>query len=464
MGIFSAINTAITGMNAQSTALEHISANIANSKTTGYKRTETSFSELVQESYPTSQALGVTKVISRATNDIQGQIENSDTTTHFAVNGDGYFIVSQQQSSVDGKPVFGNDNLYTRRGDFELDTNGYLVNSSGYFLRGLALNPDTGNQSGSVPDLIQISGDFLPAKPTTEIKYTLNLPSQPRTAAQDANIPNSELLNTASFAQNPTIAGTGIVTGADSQDFINQSISGGSVTTYNATGIPINLEIRWAKTDSAQYVGETDPTVTHSDKWEMFYLNDTTATGTAPAWTNTGKEYAFGADGKLSPAINSIVLSNVAVNGVDLGNVTIDHSNGTVSQYASTSGTARTFVEQNGYAAGEFLAVNLTEDGRINANYSNGRAIPIAAVSLASFASDSNLAKTDGGAFRQTTASGAPTINNLAGIVGNALESSNTDIADEFSKLIVTQQAYSANTRIVSTGDKMMQETLNMVR
>ena len=461
MGIFSAINTAITGLNAQSTALEHISANIANSQTTGYKRTETSFSELVQESYPTSQALGVTKVLSRATNDIQGQIENSDTATNFAVNGDGYFIVSQQQGSVDGKPVFNNDNLYTRRGDFELDTNGYLVNSSGYFLRGLALNPDTGNQSGSVPDLIQITGDFLPAKPTTEIKYTLNLPSQPATAAQDANIPGSELLNLASFGQNPTIAGTGIVTGNDAQDFINQSISGGSTTTYSATGTPINLEIRWAKTDS---VDSTAATSTNTDKWEMFYLADTDATGSATAWKNSGQEYVFGADGTLNPAIPSVQLSDVSVNGVDLGDLTIDHSNGTVSQYATTDGTARTFVEQNGYAAGEFLAVNLSEDGRINANYSNGRAIPIASVSLASFASDSNLAKTDGGAFRQTTASGAPVINNLAGIVGNALESSNTDIADEFSKLIVTQQAYTANTKIVTTGDEMMKETLNMIR
>jgi len=456
MGIFSAINTAITGMNAQSTALEHISANIANSKPTRYKRTETAFAELVQESFPTSQALGVTKVISRATNDIQGQIENSGIGTNFAINGDGYFIVSDQKGSVDGKPVFGSDNLYTRRGDFELDQNGYLVNSSGYFLRGLLLNPDTGNQSGSIPELIQITGDFLPAKATTEIKYSFNLPSQPSTAAQDNAVPNSELLNPASFAQDPTIAGGGIVTGDDAQDFINQSISGGAVTAYNATGIPVNLEIRWAKTDSVQKGG--------TDKWEMFYLVDSKATGTAPAWKNAGTEYVFGTNGRLSPAIDSITLSNVKVDGVDLGTITIDHTGGTVSQYASSDGTARTYIGQNGYAAGEFQAINLTEDGNINANYSNGRSIPIAAVALASFASDSNLAKTDGGAFRQTTESGALTISTQGNIVANALESSNTDIADEFSKLIVTQQAYSANTRVVSTGDKMMQETLNMVR
>ncbi len=456
MGIFSAMNTAITGLNAQSTALEHISNNIANSQTIGYKRTETSFAELVQESDPRKQALGVVDATSQATNNIQGQVQNSDSETHFAINGDGFFIVSEQQATVDGKPVFGADNLYTRRGDFELDKNGYLVNSSGYYLQGLALNPDTGNQKGSVPELVQISGDYLPAKKTSEIDYTLNLPSFPKTAAVDPAVANSELLNTASFTADPTVAGTGTVIGSDTQDFIDQSISGGSVTTYDATGVPANIEFRWAKTDSVQAGG--------SDKWELFYLSDTSATGASTAWTNSGQVYAFGTDGKLSPAIDNITLSSVTINGLSIGDIKVDHTSGVVSQYASVDGTARTKVSQDGYTAGEFKSIKLTEDGRINANYSNGRSIPVSSISLATFPSTNNLAKTDGGAFRETSASGDPVYSTFGAIVSNALESSNTDIADEFSKLIITQQAYAANTRIVSTGDKMMQETLNMVR
>ena len=459
MGIFSAMNTAITGLNAQSTALEHISNNIANSQTVGYKRTETSFAELVQESNPRNQALGVVAATSRATNDVQGQTQNSSTETHMAINGEGFFIVSERQATVDGEPIFGNENLYTRRGDFELDTNGYLVNSSGYYLKGLSLNPDTGNQSGSVPELIKVSGDFLPAKPTTEIDYTLNLPSQPVTASVDPSVPNSELLNVASFGQNPLSTGTtptGIVLGADAQEFIDQSISGGSVTSYNATGVPVNIEFRWAKTDSVAAGG--------TDSWELFYLADTDAGAAETAWKNSGQAYAFGADGKLSPAIDSITLSAVSVNGVDIGDMTMDHTSGEVTQYATVDGTARTSVSQNGYTAGEFVSVSLSDDGRINANYSNGRTLPISSVGLASFASANNLAKTNGGGWRETSSSGAPNISALGSIVSSALESSNTDIADEFSKLIITQQAYAANTRIVSTGDKMMQETLNMVR
>lgn len=455
MGIFSAMNTAITGLNAQSTALEHIANNIANSQTPGYKRTETSFGEMVQESNPRNQALGVVGANSRATNSVRGQTQNSDLPTHFAINGDGYFIVSEQQGTVDGEPIFGADNLYTRRGDFELDANGYLVNSSGYFLRGLSLNPDTGNQTGSVPELIKVSGDYLPAKATTEIDYTLNLPSNPSVDAANPSIPNSELLNLGSFNNDPTAGGAGFVQGQDVSDFIDQSIAGGSVTAYNSTGVPADIEFRWAKTDSVGNGG--------SDTWEMFYLSDTTATGTAPAWVNAGQEYIF-TNGILTPAIDNITLTGVSINGLSLGNLQLDHTSGQVTQYATNDGNARITAKQNGYTAGEFTSISLSDDGRINANYSNGREIPIALLSLATFPSENNLAKTNGGAFRETSASGAPSYTTNTAIVAEALESSNTDIADEFSKLIVTQQAYAANTRIVSTGDSMMQETLNMIR
>ena len=74
------------------------------------------------------------------------------------------------------------------------------------------------------------------------------------------------------------------------------------------------------------------------------------------------------------------------------------------------------------------------------------------------------LQKIDGGAFAETMDSGPPILGATGKITGSSTEASNTDIATEFSKLIVTQQAYSANTRIVSTGDQMMQETLNMKR
>lgn len=456
MGIFGAMNTAITGLGAQSTALEHISNNIANSQTTGYKRTETSFQELVQESNPKAQALGVVAASSRPTNDVQGQLQSSDVATHFAINGDGYFIVGERTGTVDGNPVFSEENIYTRRGDFTLDANGYLVNSSGYFLKGVEINPDTGNEAGSIPDLIKVSDGYLPAKVTTEIDYVLNLPSEPGTAAFDNNIPNSELLNEADFTSDPTVAGTGIVIGDDAQLFIDRSISGGAVTAYNPKGTPVNMEIRWAKTDSVTNGG--------SDSWEMFYLSDPDATGTDTAWVNSGQTYVFNDSGTLDPIINSNTLSAVTIKGVVLGDIEIDHSSGDVTQYASSEGSARTSISQNGYTASEFVSIGMSDDGRIMAKYSNGRELPIANVTLASFKANGSLAKINGSAFRETPESGNPVFNASGSVSAQALEASNTDIADEFSKLIVTQQAYAANTRIISTGDEMMQETLNMIR
>jgi flagellar hook protein FlgE len=88
----------------------------------------------------------------------------------------------------------------------------------------------------------------------------------------------------------------------------------------------------------------------------------------------------------------------------------------------------------------------------------------MAEILLANFNADNQLKRLDGGAFEATSESGVPNYGAPGEIIGKALEGSNTDIADEFTKLIVTQQAYAANTRIVTTSDQMLQETLNMVR
>jgi len=98
------------------------------------------------------------------------------------------------------------------------------------------------------------------------------------------------------------------------------------------------------------------------------------------------------------------------------------------------------------------------------ASYSNGRAIDIAEIPLVSFLGENALKRLDGGAFEATTESGPAIFGASGSIVGSSLEGSNTDIADEFTKLIVTQQAYAANTRIVTTADQMLQETINMIR
>ena len=106
----------------------------------------------------------------------------------------------------------------------------------------------------------------------------------------------------------------------------------------------------------------------------------------------------------------------------------------------------------------------MSGNGRIVGTYSNGRAVDLAEVSVVRFNDPNALQKADGGAFYATQGSGEALIGGGIDIVAAALEGSNVDIADEFSKLIITQQAYSANTRIVTTADEMLTEALNMVR
>src|ERR1700757_2077422 len=106
MGIFGALTTAVTGLRAQSFALENVSGNIANSQTTAFKRIDTSFEDLIPDGDPSRQLAGSVVANSRATNNVQGDLQTSTVGTYMAVNGDGFFVVQKPSSVVDGRPVF----------------------------------------------------------------------------------------------------------------------------------------------------------------------------------------------------------------------------------------------------------------------------------------------------------------------------------------------------------------------
>lgn len=586
MGIYGALATAVTGLRAQSFALENISGNIANSQTTGYKRIETSFLDLIPDAPLKAQVPGAVVAQSRATNQDTGDITSASVDTFMALNGNGFFVVEEKIGQNDGNAVFGGASYYTRRGDFDIDRQGYLVNGAGYFLKGLPIDAATGNISGSVPEVIQLSNSFLPAQTTSRINYQLNLPQLPQPAAYDPGAPNSELLDPANFVTLPadvtatasgaaltggnaastvmadgesltlTVGGTPVVfdffdsgggayaggnigidvaagvtitaalaavqaglqgsgvTGTgdatvainggnlevtlgtnttasfaatdgttglglgagpfapvdqsltnqvpfveaqDNDQFISNSIAGGAITVYASNGSPVNIQLRWAKVNSESFGGQ--------DRWNLFYLEDSAATGTSPMWRNSGVDYDFDTAGSMSPDIASTTLTGLTVNGVTIGDVTLQHNSGGVTQFADANGTSQvTSLSQNGFAAGEFLSVTINEAGRVVASYTNGQQVELAQVVVANFNAANSLKRLDGGLFAATSESGEAILGTGGGILGGSLESSNTDISEEFTKLIVTQQAYSAGTRIVSTADEMLQEALNMVR
>jgi flagellar hook protein FlgE len=558
---------------------------------------------------PSKQVAGGVTAHAQATITTQGTISASTVATNMAITGDGFFSVQKPTGIVDNVPVFNGVTDYTRRGDFQLNANGNLVNGAGYYLMGVLTDHKTGNPLGSVPTVLQFQNNFVPAQATSAIQYGANLPTQPNTVASSTAASGSLLsfggLNPSDFASNPlpigtpptpysdatitgtavnnqnstpvpitaatklsgtspsdslttsfaagdtitvgtapattititaagtglqdathvraddtvgdlltaiggatgvapTInattgaitfhtgtaqnlsitstspaftalgftspvtkarngggtAGTGVVIGNDISTFTNESISGGAVTAYNAAGTPVNLQLRWAKTDSAS-LGSG-----HTDSWNLFYQTDPNATGTQTAWVNTGTTFTFASDGSLSaPGGSGITINNVNVGGQSLGSVAFNLTSGALTQYASTSGSVTiNTITQNGYAAGQLRSVAVSNDGLVVGTFSNGQNLDLASVTLSHFNGTNYLKALDGGAYAVTDQSG-PAIAGASGTIsGSSLEGSNTDIADEFTKLIVTQQAYSANTKVITTANSMVQDLLNVLR
>ncbi|WP_438278490.1 flagellar hook-basal body complex protein [Nitrobacter sp.] len=622
MGIFDALNTSVGGLQAQSFALQNISGNIANAQTTGYKGIATAFSDLIPDSTtPNRQVAGGVTAYSTATITSQGTVSASTVGTYMAITGDGFFNVQSPTGRVDNKPEFSGVTYYTRRGDFQVDANGNLVNSAGYYLMGVPVDPKTGNPLGNVPQVLQFQNNFVPAQATTTLQYAANLPAVPTTLSSStaaagtitaagglnpsdfttnfnplvvgtpapaytdatktgspvtnqiappvkitantklsgapgtdslsdptaspatgfvagdqitvdgqtiefydsgaggsagsaanttyldlANAKVGDVLNAIQAATGvaPTIdtstgaitlhsgttqdlavasssagwsalgfgspvnvqrggggtPGAGVVIANDQTMFQQESISGGAVTAYDATGTAVNLQLRWAKTDSASLGAG------HTDTWNLFYQANPNATGTQAAWVNVGTNFTFGPNGQLSsPVGSSITVPNVKVGTQSLGNLTLNVGSGGLTQYASSGGNATVnAINQNGYAAGQLQSVAVNNDGIVVGTFSNGQNLSLAQVSLSHFNGTNYLKALDGGAYAVTDESG-PAIAGAAGhISGSSLEGSNTDIADEFTKLIVTQQAYSANTKVITTANSMVQDLLNVLR
>lgn len=603
MGIFDALNTAVGGLQAQSFALQNISGNIANASTVGYKGIDTAFEDLIPDALtPQEQVAGGVIAQAQQTITTQGTVSASTVATNIAINGDGFFDVQKPTGIVDGSPTFNSVTDYTRAGDFQVNSQGFLVNSAGYFLMGVDVDPKTGNPTGNVPTVLQFDNNFVPAQATTAIQYAANLPTVPVTEASPnavaGTITAAGGLNQADFGvNNPVVAGTpaqpfvngsvtgntaqtaaatdivsttplstlptaitggnvvvngttitfsnsattttppynidttggtignllttidsitgntagpassitsgqvtlntglannlavssdtsgvfaelgfsslpsaartgggsagtGLVTGNDVTTFDNESVSGGAVTVYNSAGTPVNVQLRWALTDSASLGAG------HTNTWNLFYQSDSTATGGATAWTNVGTNFVFNNNGALtSPSGGGITIPGLTVDGQQVGDVSLNFATGALSQFASTAGTATIGqVTQNGFAAGQLQSVAINNSGLVVGTFSNGQDIDLAEITLSHFNGTNYLQALDGQAYAATEQSGAAIQGASGTISGSSLEGSNTDIADEFTKLIITQQAYSANTKVITTANDMVESLLNVLR
>lgn len=420
----SSMQIAISALTAQSAAVSTISNNLANSETIGYKTTDASFYSLVTGTNSAHSFAGAGVVASPAQNIAQqGLIVGTQNETDLAVDGDGFFVVADSAGS--------NILAYTRSGDFFTDANGYLVNSNGYYLQGYPTDRDgaiTTSQSAAGLEAINTANVNGTAVATSELMLQAKLPA-------DA--------------------------------VVGDSVEA-EVEIFDSLGVAHSLTLTYTKTADNEWTMSVADPVLASD--------GSTVSGTASG----GGVISFNTDGTF----NAIVPdpADITVTGWSSGaaDSAIAYNPGTtgkndgLSQYANSGSDDEPEIDvkrvtQDGVRYGAFYSATVAEDGLVYANFDNGISYPIYQIPLATFPNANGLNAVSGGAYMPTTASGNQTLV-LPGMAGagmvfsGALESSTVDTADEFSKLITAQQAYSAASEIINTTQEMFDDLMNAKR
>jgi flagellar hook protein FlgE len=469
MSLTSSLYSGISGLNATGDSMQIIGDNLSNTNTNGFKSASYSFEDLLSQSISTQSG---TSQIGRGTalSDIstdwsQGSFETTGNSTDLAISGDGFFIVREPGTESE---------YYTRAGEFTFDDDGNLVNSSGYVVRGWELTDD-GEAIGAVRD-ITLDNWNSPPQESTEAQVIVNLDS-------DAN-------------NNTTGAAGGLVgawDGADSDGDGTYIDAAGyeyqtSVTVYDSLGNTHDVTAYFDKSDTDgtwEYIITCDPAedervgVTGAD---LGLLANGTITFNTSSGEITGMTM-YDTDGSTTETNLDSSTSGYRMFTCDfIGGSTMDVSfnlgtrfNGTTwenegestTQYATESTT--TFQTADGYGAGALDAIDVGTDGTITGSYSNGASIPLYRLALASFVADDGLKKLGGALYAETSESGAaitnfPGTSGLGSISPNSLEQSNVDIATEFVKMIQIQRSYQANSKIITTVDDMLSNTINMKR
>lgn len=439
MSLFGAMSTAISGLTAQSSAFSNISNNVANSQTIGYKEVNTNFIDYLTNSTAASNDSGSVFTRPAYANNVQGTITQSNDPTSLAIAGQGFFAISEANGTASGAasglPSFSMQQFYTRTGDFQMDKDGFLVNSASGFLNGWTVNPSTGiaNQNSMSP--IQVTQTTFSPIATSQVSLAANLPATPAAGAlisSQINVYDSlGTVHPVSLNWTQSSAGDWTVSILSPDDTGSPAVGTAKVKFGAVSGNPV--------------------------------LPGTVGSVGSVTGTVTSTSYSAGAAASLSFVTN--FGSGPQTIQVDLGN--FGQTNGT-TQFAGTQYQLGSLT-QNGVPPGSFSSVSMQSDGNVVVNYNNGQSRTIAQVPLITFNNPNALQSQNGQAFTATLTSGAPTSNatntNGAGkLVTNSVESSNVDIAAEFSKLIVAQRAYSANAKLVTTADELLQETINLKR
>jgi len=415
MSISSALFSGVSGLNANSTAMTVIGNNIANTNTTGFKSGSTTFADVMSQSSEVGRG---TQLDSISTAFNQGSLESSSKVTDLALEGEGFFVVNQ-----------GNSSFYTRAGHFNFDKERYIVNADGFRVQGWAAD-SSGNPTGSLQDLSFPAGEVAPnATSTLTVKTNL-----------DSRV-------------------TDIAGGFLSTDPAGTSHFSTGVTVYDSLGNPHTTVTYFTKTannswewnatvDGGEITGGTAGVLEVEASGTLTFNPD----GTLNTQATTTSDFDF-ADGPPS---------QTQVIAFDFGTTT-DGS----TQYGSASAVG--LIDQNGFPSGSLQSISIDRNGLISGFFTNGQVQPVAVLAVANFQNTDGLVAAGNSLFAETFDSGQPVVTQAnsgvaAAVQSNSLEQSNVDLAEQFVKMITTQRAFQANSRTITVTDEMMAEIINIKR
>lgn len=418
----------LTGLESDSTALNTIANNLANMNTTAFKGQTANFSDLFYQQIGSAgsgnpiQVGAGTQVASIATDFTPGSINSTGNATDVALNGNGLFVVGN-----------GDAREYTRAGNFSLDSKGDLITQNGLNVMGYPAVNGVVNTNSPLTQISIPVGQVEPPRATTTMNMTANLDA---TATAGSSFP-------------------------------------GQITVYDSLGVSHLATVTYAQTGTnawsysialpaSEFASGTSTPVTGS----MTFDSSGNLTSVTPAGA-AGPQTVGTAPGDTSSIPVSFTgLADGAANLNMQWNLLGSGGTPTISQVDAASAVSAT--HQDGYASGQYQSFTIGSDGTVSATFSNGQRLAVGQLALANVTNLQGLKHLGDGDYATTLASGEASIGTpgtagLGTLQDGALEQSNVNISAEFSRLIIAQRAFEANSKAVTTFDTVTQETINMI-
>jgi flagellar hook protein FlgE len=415
--MLTAFSTALSALNATSTAINVVGNNLANMDTTGFKGSDLSFADLMSQTSGTGTAhtqvgLGTAQPL---TNQVftQGSIQNNAGPLDAAVQGQGFFMAQTPSGNT----------VYTRDGTFQVDKAGNLLTATG----GQVMGWNSASSTGAIDTSGAVTGIHITAG-------ALNAPVATTSMSVDMNLNSGAAADSTSTFSTP-------------------------VTVYDSLGNSHVLTVSFTKTDVNKW------------SYQVSIPGEDVTAGTAgtpydiPQASGT---MTFDSSGKLTdPAAGSPI--SVAIPGLSDGasdmSMNWDPYNGAIGRITQFGQPSETSANaQNGAAAAQLVSVSIADGGTIMAQYSDGVQMAVGQLALAAISNPNTMIDIGNNDFQLSAASADPSVGTPGtGGRGEALEASNVDLATQFTNLRTYQRSYEANAHVVTTADQLSQDTINLI-